>query len=181
MDVELAQFLSRCQLLAEETAAWDNGRMPLGIAAYLCRELPPLDYVTSVRAIVLRDDSVLVVRDAENSYHIIPGGRREVGETLEATLQREVLEETGWTINQISLLGFIHFRHLAPKPVDYAYPYPDFLQLVYAANAVNFNADAKQLGQYELESGFRSIDEINRLSIAASQQAFLNAALKMKE
>jgi len=40
---------------------------------------------------------VLVVRE-QNGAHLWPGGRREPNETLIETAQREVLEETGWTV-----------------------------------------------------------------------------------
>ncbi len=150
------------------------------ITSYLASEPPPIHYVTSVRAVVFRGNLVLVVRDSENTLHVTPGGRREQNETIETTLEREILEETDWTICAPSLIGFMHFHHLAPRPVDYAYPHPDFLQLAYVANADNFIPAAKLHGQYELESGFRSIDHVNTLGLSPSQQVFLTAALKKR-
>jgi ADP-ribose pyrophosphatase YjhB (NUDIX family) len=87
-----------------------------------------VSYVTSVRSIVLREQAVLVVQDRERQ-HILPGGRIESGEAFTQASERELLEETGWTVNQIRYLGFKHFHHLTPKPEGYAYPYPDFLQV----------------------------------------------------
>jgi ADP-ribose pyrophosphatase YjhB (NUDIX family) len=57
----------------------------------------------------------MVVRDP-GSVHILPGGRRRGGESLEQTLRRELLEETGWTINQPQLLGVRHFHQFGPTP-----------------------------------------------------------------
>ena len=71
--------------------------MPLRITSYFTDELPPLEHISSVRCIVFRDDMVLVVREGEEA-HVVPGGRREPGETLMQTLERELLEETGWTV-----------------------------------------------------------------------------------
>ncbi len=176
----LTDFLNRHQLFVEESAVWGGGALPLRITSYLSSEQPPLDYVTSVRAVVLQGDSVLVVRDAANSFHITPGGRREKDESVEATLRREVLEETGWTIIEVSSLGFMHFHHLAPKPNGYIYPHPDFVQLVYAAHAGEFVPEAQQFGEYELETGFQSIVEAQRLNLTASQRLFLEAALKAR-
>ncbi|MGE5265060.1 MAG: NUDIX hydrolase [Acidobacteriota bacterium] len=176
MNADLAEFLSHLQPVAEESAVWANGQLPLRITAYLAAGLPPLEYVTSVRAIVLRDDFVLTVRDAENTFHILPGGRREEGETIEMTLEREVLEETGWTIREPSLIGILHLRHLAPRPVDYVYPYPDMLQLVYWARAGEFMPWHRKQGEYEVVSGFRPIDHVIALGLPVSQQIFLSAA-----
>lgn len=60
------------------------------------------DPVQKVRGIVLhRDGLVLMRRVRKNSrgeevqYHVFPGGGREVGETLEQCLMREVHEEAG--------------------------------------------------------------------------------------
>lgn len=162
----------------EESAVWGDGSLPLRITSYLSSEQPPLDYVTSVRSVVLQSNSVLVVRDGANSFHVMPGGRREKDESIEATLRREILEEAGWTIIGVSPLGFMHFHHLAPKPDGYIYPHPDFVQLVYAAHAGEFVPEAQQVGEYELETSFQPIVEAQRLNLTASQRLFLDEAFK---
>ena len=109
------------------------GGDPLRITAYLGHEQSPLAYVTSVRSLVFRDDALLVLRNRDGA-HIVPGGRREAGETLEETVRREVLEETGWVLRAPIMLGFMHFHNLSPKPPGHPYPYPDFIQMVYMAD-----------------------------------------------
>lgn len=131
MDAELDHFLTRCTPMVTEAVVWGE-RMRLRATAYLSQDAPPQRYVTSVRAIVLRGESVLVQQDRD-SRHILPGGRREGNESLEATLRREVSEETGWSVGEAAPLGFTHFRHLDPKQPGYRYPHPDFFQLVYVA------------------------------------------------
>jgi ADP-ribose pyrophosphatase YjhB (NUDIX family) len=171
---ELASFLASLQFEAEDFTIW--GQHHLRQHTYLCPQLPPLTYITSVRAIILRDDHVLVVRDPE-SVHILPGGRCEPGETLEQTLHRELLEETGWTLTQTTLLGFKHFHHLAPAAPNYPYPYPDFIQVVFAARACEFRPEAKEIGGYELEATFRPAAEVANLPLSNGEHRFLTAAL----
>jgi LmbE family N-acetylglucosaminyl deacetylase len=93
MTPELATFLARHTPGRAGMVVWENGCLPLRIAGYLSDALPPLDYVTSVRSLVFQDGALLVLRNRDG-MHVLPGGRREAGETLEHTLAREVLEAT---------------------------------------------------------------------------------------
>ena len=179
MTSDLAGFLARHTPLVEESAVWGDGTLPLRIRSYLGDDVPPLEYVTSVRCLVFRDESILVLRNAD-STHIVPGGRREGAETLEATLHREVLEETGWTLAGVCQLGFRHFRHLGTKPPGYAYPFPDFVQVVYMADAAAYRPEAILPGDYELEAGFRPVGEVQSLALSPGERLYLEAALERR-
>ncbi len=172
---DLIGFLAQQLPLAEETVTWHRSHMRLHVISYLSRELPPLDYITSVRGVILQGDQVLVVRDPEN-VHILPGGRRERRESLLQTLEREVLEETGWTIHTISLLGFKHFRHLSPEPADYPYPYPDFLQAIYTARTDTYIPGARIIDDYELDAFLHPIADIAKHSLSPGEISYLEAA-----
>lgn len=122
---KLAVFLARHASLSEEPAVWGSVThpLPLRIRAYLTVEAPPLTYIISVRSLVFHDaDGALLVLRNRDSTHIMPSGHREPNETLEQTLRREVLEETGWTLRAPTVLGFMHFHHLGPKPPGHPYP-----------------------------------------------------------
>lgn len=175
MQSDLFSLFDRATLIADETTAWYDGTLPLRVRSYLIDVLPPLELVTSVRAVVLRGDQVLVARDPDMT-HILPGGRREANETIEQTLRREVLEETGWTITTPQLIGVAHFTIFAPKPPDYVYPYPDFLHLIYATTADTFDPSARETDGYELEVSFHPIAEIDAFPIGETQRVFLRAA-----
>ncbi|MCP4359052.1 MAG: NUDIX hydrolase [Chloroflexi bacterium] len=109
------------------------------------------------------------------------GGRREPGETVLQTLHREVLEETGWTMQDTAVLGFVHYHHLSPKPDGHCYPYPDFIQVIYTAVAHTYHPDALEEDEYVASSRFRPIVETIRLEIGPSQQILLATAVKQYE
>lgn len=178
MDTELAAFLQRHTPGPRESALWGDGTIPLSITSYLSQEVPPLDYITSVRAVMLHGKRVLVVRDPV-SHHILPGGRREAHETLRETLQRELREETGWSLKEIRQLGFLHFQYLEPfRPEWSAYPYPDFLQVIFSGQAETYYATARETDGYELEAVFRAQSELADLNLSAVDLVFLEAALR---
>ncbi len=177
MKPEIASFLMDLEPAIVESAAWCDGQMHLSITSYFGNKSPPLGYVTSVRCVLLRKQDVLMVHSKDGTYHILPGGRREDSESIEETLRREVLEEAGWTIREESLLGFMHFHHLSPKPEGYAYPYPDFFQLVFGAQAETHLPHKRVLGDWEQDSVFHPYAELSELDLSQSNRLFLDAVL----
>ncbi|MEM7800801.1 MAG: NUDIX domain-containing protein [Chloroflexota bacterium] len=61
----------------------------------------------SVYAVIQRDDRLLLMHNKHSVRLSLPGGGVEHGETLEKTLRRELLEETGLEITIGRFLGFI--------------------------------------------------------------------------
>jgi 8-oxo-dGTP pyrophosphatase MutT (NUDIX family) len=177
MPSDLADFLARHTALVEESAVWGGGQFPLRITSYLGTEHPPREYITSIRSLVVRDRSVLVMWDRDGIQAILPGGRRHSEETFETTLRREILEETGWTLTELSLLGFMHLHHLNPGPPGYPYPHPDFVWLIYRAQADRWMPESKLTGDYVVEATFCPVDEVRALPLSRSEQLYLDAAL----
>ena len=60
-----------------------------------------------VGAIIEKDGKLLMVANADADYYYSVGGRIQIGESAEAAVCREVLEETGCAL-EIDRLGFIH-------------------------------------------------------------------------
>jgi len=64
--------------------------------------------VASAGAAVVRDDSLLVVRmtySPTQGQYMLPGGVVESGETMDATVVREVREETGIEARPLGIIG----------------------------------------------------------------------------
>ena len=160
--------------IGSEEQDW-GGRHRMRMHAYAGALEVPDALVSSVRGIVLRGREVLLMKSPD-ARHIWPGGRRETGEGYAETLRREVREETGWAVDVGERLGVLHFHHLTPKPQDYAYPYPDFLQLVYACSALQKIGDGD--GEWDVPVGFVSIDALDEAEIGAVQMWFARALLE---
>lgn len=173
----LQDFIAPLQAEAPEYYEWPLAN--LQVHTYLCDDLPPDEFVTSVRALVIRDDEVLRVQDP-TGYHILPGGRREAGESYLETVVREVLEETGWQIDLGSLLGFKHFYRLTPKPAEISYPHPDFAQIIFVATPRRWQPEAREVGGYELGSEFVSLAQLEQTQLTASEHLLLRAALNKR-
>jgi 8-oxo-dGTP pyrophosphatase MutT (NUDIX family) len=59
-------------------------------------------YRVAIRVLIVQDDKVLLVREKSDDWWALPGGGVDHGETVEATLVREVEEELGVPADTIS-------------------------------------------------------------------------------
>ena len=80
------------------------------------------DGVINIRvgAIIVRDERVLMVKNARDAWYYSVGGRIKFGETAEQAVVREVFEETGVKM-QVDRLGFIsesYFHGTIGDPVE---------------------------------------------------------------
>lgn len=101
----------------------------------------------SVKAILIHEDKLLVTtyKDEDGIYHLLPGGGQEIGETLDKTLKRECLEETGIEVKAGDLL-FIRECFMDPEVHR--------VEFMYSCTPISFtnirsndlNMDSKQIG-----------------------------------
>ncbi len=177
-----AAFLAGRTPVAVEDEIWGapGAPIPLRLSWYLPPDQLPAALVTSVRAIVLRDDAVLVLREPDGRPYIVPGGHCEAGESHEETVRREVLEETGWTLGTLAPLGCIHLHNLGPEPPGNPYPYPDAFQLVWHAAPLASHPDAIVFDQWVASSAFVPLSEALHLPLRPGERALLVAALALR-
>lgn len=77
-----------------------------------------MDTVKKVGAMILRDRTLLVVREHGSSHFMSVGGRPEQGETPLQTLEREVQEELGVRVSRETPLGTFRGVTLDGHPIE---------------------------------------------------------------
>jgi len=73
---------------------------------------PKLD----VRGAVFRGDTILLVEEAPDLGWSLPGGWADVGESPRESVQREVLEESGYRVQAVKLIGLYERDLRATRP-----------------------------------------------------------------
>lgn len=107
----------------------------------------------------------------------MPRGRRRNGESLADTVRREVLEETCWSVGDLSVLAVGHFHITSAVPEGYAYPNPDFLQLVYLAEAVRFHDERTIEDDWVEGCELLAVDSLQEHRISNPQRILLAHAV----
>lgn len=68
-------------------------------------------YRVAIRVLIVQDDKILLVKEADDDWWALPGGGIDHGETIESTLVREVEEELGAPADKVSSdFEIIHYN-----------------------------------------------------------------------
>ncbi|HEY1753093.1 MAG TPA: NUDIX domain-containing protein [Caulobacteraceae bacterium] len=139
----------------------------------------PAELVTSARAVVFKGSKVVVVSESGGTNHVEPGGGLEPGETVEQALRRELSEETGWSVGELTPLGFHFFEPLTPKPAGSTRRWGPFVHPIFVTEALSYRRAARDMTQ--IETGSR-LTPIRRAlaELADDQSALLRAALERR-
>lgn len=175
--------LRGCELLHEDEERWlfdgPPPGMPLRVRLYRALRPPPDALTSAVRTLVTNAaGEVLVLRHRERGVHVLPGGRREEDEPLLMALRRELLEETGYHIEAPRLTAILHYQHLAPRPAGFAWRYPDFLQVIYTAQAGVYDSARMSVRDDESVLGFRPLEGALLLVTQGRSRALLRALMR---
>jgi ADP-ribose pyrophosphatase YjhB (NUDIX family) len=170
MDI-VANFLKEKEPVLVSYVSWGKQDLDFDVASYFSDDYPPSKLVTSVRAIVIHQDRIVVMEN-ESGKHFLPGGRLDEGEGYSEGLIREVKEECGLDVQELTYLGFLHFKHLQKEPEDYPYPYPHMFQLVYSAEGTGVLVQEDEDG-YEFASHLYEKSDAMRLPNTEPGKPFL--------
>jgi len=119
----------------------------------------------SVRGIIVRDGKVAMVHSKKFDYYKFPGGGIEPGEEQEATLIREVKEESGLVVIPETIREFGWVHRIQKGSVDDIFVQDNFYYLC----EVEPEAGQQKLDAYEAEEEFglafvtpQTVIEVNR-------------------
>jgi 8-oxo-dGTP diphosphatase len=152
----------------------DGPKRRPGSAFLASREYPDRP-VLGVGAVVLSAGRVLLVRRGQEPLKgewSLPGGAVELGETLEAGVRREVLEETGLIVENRGIVEVLDKIVFEASRVRYHYVLVDFLCTVLGGSlrAASDAEDARWVERAELNS--HSIYKVAPATIAVIEKAF---------
>ena len=137
----------------------------------MTREYPARPIV-GIGAVVLRGDSVLLIRRGHPPNEgdwAIPGGAQELGETAEQAARRELFEETGLRVGAMRLVAHVDSIHPGPDGrVRFHYTILDFAA-VWAGGAPVAGGDA-------LEAAFVPLQALDGLGVWSEAVRVITAA-----
>ncbi len=131
-------------------------------------------------AVVVQTGASIIVEDAtgrilmqqrtDDGTWSYPGGRIEIDETVEDAARREVFEECGLTVGEMTLLGVFsgqELNHIYPNGnevcgIDIVYISSD-----YTGSLESYDGEAKQMGFYPIDALPQPISAMNAKQINA--------------
>lgn len=144
------------QIAAEMMAAGDDevaSQLDSLFAAQVGHATPKID----VRAVVFREDTILLVREAEDDAWTLPGGWADPGESPSEAVERETREESGFVVKADRLLAlYDRDRHPHPPLAFHVYKLFFDCELVGGTPATSLETSAVE---------FFRVDSLPQLSI----------------
>jgi len=96
-----------------------------------------------VRAVVFRDDTLLLVRERRSGRWTFPGGWADIGDTPGRAAERETLEESGYRVKAHKLVALLDKAcHEHPVSIDYTYKVLIACRLLEGEPATSHEIDA---------------------------------------
>lgn len=107
--IAIEMLANRSQLSKEEVE--QSFSMQAGYAT------PKID----VRGAVIKDGKILLIKEQADGRWAMPGGWADIGDFPAKTVEREVLEESGYRVQVEKVIAVIDANHVAPLEFFHAY------------------------------------------------------------
>ena len=124
---------------------------------------PPIESVQSVNVVPFDRDHCLLILDEHGGFQL-PGGTREVGESLEETGRRELIEEVGVTFTTCHPFAWWDCHSHDAQPWRPFLMHPDFTRAVAWA-------DVERIGQPTNPEGAEHIVEVRSRPLEEADRA----------
>jgi ADP-ribose pyrophosphatase YjhB (NUDIX family) len=108
--------------IAAEIAAAGSGEELTRIEGLFAGETGYATPKVDVRGVAFREEGLLFVRERSDGGWTLPGGFVDIGESPGASVEREVREESGFTVRAVKLLAVYDRRRHPHSP-----PHPDHI------------------------------------------------------
>ncbi|HWQ11336.1 MAG TPA: NUDIX hydrolase N-terminal domain-containing protein, partial [Roseiflexaceae bacterium] len=102
-----AERYEEVRAIAAEIAAAQSGAELAMVRALFAHDAGYTTPKVDVRAAIFRDDAILLVRERADGLWTLPGGWADPGDSPARAVEREVLEETGYTARAVKLLAVL--------------------------------------------------------------------------
>lgn len=108
------------------------------------------------RALIIKDDKILVCKDKKNKNYFFPGGHIDTGEFAKDALRRELMEELSLKTKNFSFIGVVENKYIARKKEHHE------INFVYYVTYYNFK---KESVEDHLDFFLFDINEFKRADI----------------
>jgi ADP-ribose pyrophosphatase YjhB (NUDIX family) len=131
--------------IAAEMLSTVSGAPPGVVLGHLQAERGYLTPKVDVRAVVVRDERILLVRETHDGRWSLPGGWADVGDSPGEAAAREVREESGYEVRPVKLLAVYDKDRQGMQPGLWA-TYKIFLRCALTGGAMRTSIETDAVG-----------------------------------
>jgi ADP-ribose pyrophosphatase YjhB (NUDIX family) len=114
------QRYEEIRAISAEMMARDSKHTPAALIELFKTDRGYATPKVDVRGIVFRDDQILLVREKEDGLWTPPGGWVDVGDSPSEAVEKEIVQESGFTAKAVKLIGVYNRDKHGHTPLPFA-------------------------------------------------------------